>query len=81
MKKISCLCFSLLVISCFGGRDVNYETGKGDLKLTITKDYIIIDSCTFNNGFNQSVWEFSRTISRSDTVACKELMTRILERK
>jgi len=81
MKKILCLCFSLLVISCNGGRDVNYKTGKGDLKLTITKDYIIIDSCTFNNGFNQSIWEFRRTISRSDTTACKELMIRILERK
>jgi hypothetical protein len=80
MKKILCLCFSLLIISC-GGKDVNYKTGKGDLILTITKDYIIIDSCTTNNGFNQSIWEFSQTISRSDTVACKKLMTRILERK
>ena len=81
MKKILCICFSLLVISCRGGRDVNYRTEKGDLKLTITKDYIIIDSCSYNNGLNQSIWEFSRTISKSDTAACKELMTRILERR
>lgn len=82
MKKIFYLCFSILVISCSGGgRNVNYEVKDGDLKLTITKDYIIIDSCTGTNGFDEPFWKFSRTISRSDTAACKELMTRILERR
>jgi hypothetical protein len=69
------------MISCLGGRDVNYEVKDGDLILTITEDYIIIDSCTGNNEFNQSIWEFSRTISRSDTAACKDLMTKILKRR
>jgi hypothetical protein len=80
MKKLLCLCFSLLVISC-GGRDVNYEVKDGDLILTITEDYIIIDSCIGNNVFNVPLWKFSRTISRSDTVACKELMTKILQKR
>ena len=66
-------CFSLLLlIGC--GRSVNYKLGDGDLKLTITKDYIIIDSCTSNIGF----WKFSRTISRSDSTACRELLEKLL---
>lgn len=80
MKKILVICFSLLLlIGCNeGGRNVNYKTGKGDIKLTITKEYIIVDTCAFNNGFDQSIWEFEKTISRSDTTACHELLEKLL---
>ena len=84
MKKILCLCFSLLII--FGcknkkdGRIVNYEYSKGDLKLTLTRDYIIIDSCTGFNGFAQASWTYNKTISRSDSVACRKLLERLLKK-
>ena len=81
MKKIFYLCFSILVlIGCDTGRDVNYKTGKGDIKLTITKEYIIVYYCTFNNGFGQSIWEFEKTISRSDSTACHELLEKLLKK-
>ena len=67
-----------MLVGCDTGRNVNYKTGEGDIKLTITKEYIIVDSCTFNNGFGQSIWEFERTISRSDTTTCRELLERLL---
>ena len=80
MKKILCLCFSvLLLIGCSAeGRSVKYEIDKGDIKLTITKDYIIVDSCSFINGFGQTVWEFNKTISKSDSTACRELLEKLL---
>ena len=63
------------------GKIVTYEYSEGDLKLTLTKEYIIVDSCVGFNGFSQAHWIYNKTISRSDTVECKELMTRILERR
>jgi hypothetical protein len=80
MKKTLCLCFStLLLFGCAKeGRSVKYEIDKGDMKLTITKDYIIVDSCSFINGFGQTVWEFNKTISKSDSTACHELLERLL---
>jgi len=82
MKKISCLCFSiLLLIGCSAeGRRVEYEIDKGDMKLTITKNYIIVDSCSFINGFGQTVWEFNKTISKSDSTACRELLEKLLKK-
>ena len=82
MKKILCLCFSLLIISgCKkDGRTVNYEYSEGDLKLTITRNYIIIDSCTGFNGFDQAFWIYNKTISRSDSVACRKLLERLLKK-
>jgi len=80
MKKILCLCFSiLLLMGCIkDGRNVHYEYEEGDLKLTFTRDYIIIDSCTGFNGFDQARWEFEKTISRSDSTACHELLKKLL---
>ena len=82
MKKISCLCFSILLL--FGcakeGRNVSYEYEEGDLKLTLTRDYIIIDSCAGFNGFGQVVWKYNKTISRSDTTACHELLEKLLKK-
>jgi hypothetical protein len=77
-----CLCFSiLLLIGCTKeGRNVSYEYSEGDLKLTFTRDYIIIDSCTGFNGFNQAWWVYEKTISRSDSVACNELLERLLKK-
>jgi hypothetical protein len=82
MKKILCLCFNiLLLIGCTKeGRNVSYEYSEGDLKLTFTRDYIIIDSCTGFNGFNQAWWVYEKTISRSDSVACNELLERLLKK-
>lgn len=72
MKKILCLCFNiLLLIGCTKeGRNVSYEYSEEDLKLTFTRDYIIIDSCTGFNGFGQAFWKYNKTISGSDTTAC-----------
>ena len=80
MKKIICICFSiLLLIGCAKeGRNVSYEYEEGDLKLTFTRDYIIIDSCTGFNGFGQAFWKYNKTISRSDTTACYELLEKLL---
>ena len=80
MKKILCLCFSvLLLIGCTKeGRNVSYEYSEGDLKLTFTRDYIIIDSCTGFNGFKRARWVYEKTISRSDSVACHELLEKLL---
>ena len=77
-----CLCFSIfLLIGCTKeGRNVSYEYSEGDLKLTFTRDYIIIDSCTGFNGFNQVWWVYEKTISRSDSVACNELLERLLKK-
>ena len=82
MKKMLCLCFSIfLLIGCSAeGRSVKYEIDKGDMKLIITKDYIIVDSCSFINGFGQTVWEFNKTISKSDSTACRELLEKLLKK-
>ena len=82
MKKIFFLCFSILLLAGCSkdGRNVSYEYSEGDLKLTITRDYIIIDSCTGFNGFDQAFWEYDRTISKSDSVACHELLERLLKK-
>ena len=48
------------------------------MKLTITKDYIIIDTVSNINNFGVAEWGFKRTISRSDSVACHELLERLL---
>lgn len=82
MKKILCLCFSLLLIGCSkDGRTVSYEYSKGDLKLTLTRDYIIVDSCIGINGFNQqALWKYSKTISRLDSIACHELLEKLLKK-
>ena len=81
MKKILCLCFSIfLLIGCAKeGRNVSYEYENGNLKLTITKDYIIIDSCTGFSSFGVAYWEYNKTISRSDTTACRKLLERLLK--
>ena len=47
------------------------------MKLTITRDYIIIDTANINN-FGVAEWGFKKTISRSDSVACHELLERLL---
>lgn len=82
MKKILCLCFSIfLLIGCAKeGKKVSYEYSRRDLKLTITRDYIIIDSCTGFSPFGVSLWEYNKTISRSDTIACRELLERLLKK-
>ena len=67
-----------MMAGCKDGRRVNYEYSKGDLKLTLTRDYIIIDSCIGFNGFDQAFWKYNKTISRSDSVACRELLERLL---
>ena len=60
--------------------EILYEYEEGDLKLTFTRDYIIIDSCAGFNGFGQSVWKYNKTISRSDTIACHELLEKLLKK-
>ena len=48
------------------------------MKLTITKDYIIIDTVYDINNFGVAEWGFKGTISRSDSVACHELLEKLL---
>ena len=67
-----------MMAGCKEGRTVNYEYSKGDLNLAFTRDYIIIDSCTGLNGFGKAFWKYNKTISRSDTTACRELLERLL---
>ena len=50
------------------------------MKLTITRDYIIIDTVSNINNFRVAEWGFKRTISRSDSVACHELLERLLKK-
>lgn len=77
MKKL-CLCFSLfLLIGCNYKRDVSYIFKKGDIKLTITKDYIIVDTFELDD---VATWNFYKTINRSDSAACNELLEKILTR-
>ena len=80
MKKIFYLCFSIfLLIGCAQkGRDVFYNINKSDIKLTITENYIIIDTCAGLNGLDQIIWNFDKTISRSDSTACHELLEKLL---
>jgi len=78
MKKISCLCFSIILLFGCGGKNVSYKLEEGDMKLTITRDYIIIDTVSNINNFGVAEWGFKRTISRSDSVACHELLERLL---
>ena len=80
MKKILCLCFSTLLLFGCGGRSVSYKLEEGDMKLTITKDYIIIDTIYDINNFGVAEWGFKRTISRSDSVACNELLKGLLKK-
>jgi hypothetical protein len=69
-----------VIAGCEDGRAVNYEYSEGDLKLTITRDYIIIDSCTGFNRFGQAYWIHNKTINRSDSVACSKLLERLLKK-
>ena len=50
------------------------------MKLTITRDYIIIDTVSNINNFGVAEWGFKRTISRSDSVACNELLEGLLKK-
>jgi len=81
MKKILCLCFSILILFGCGGKNVSYKLEEGDMKLTITKDYIIVDTVYDINNLGVAEWRFKGTISRSDTAAGKELMIKILQKK
>ena len=80
MKKISCLCFSILLLFGCGGRRVSYKLEEGDMKLTITKDYIIIDTVSNINEFGVAEWRFRGTISQSDSAACHELLEKLLKK-
>lgn len=82
MKKILILCFSiLLLLGCADRkRSVSYELEEGDIMLTFTKDYIIIDSLYWINNFGEPVWKFDKTVSRSDSAACNELLEKLLKR-
>ena len=80
MKKILCLCFSILLLFGCGGRSVSYKLEEGDMKLTITKDYIIIDTVYKIGNFGEADWTFKGTISRSDSVACHELLEKLLKK-
>lgn len=81
MKKILGLCFSLVFIftGCKDGKTVNYEYSEGDIRLTITRDYIIIDSCTWFDGWGGAHWDDHKTIPRSDTIACQKLLDRLVK--
>ena len=50
------------------------------MKLTITRDYVIIDTVSNINDFGVAEWGFKGTISRSDSVACHELLERLLKK-
>ena len=78
MKKLFYLCFSALLLFGCGGRSVSYKLERGDIMLTITKDYIIIDTIYDINNFDVAEWRFKKTISRSDSSACHELLERLL---
>ena len=80
MKKIFYLYFSILLLIGCGGRSVLYKLEEGDTKLTITRDYIIIDTVSNVNNFGVAEWGFKRTISRSDSVACHELLEKLLKK-
>ena len=80
MKKILCLCFSTLLLFGCGGRSVSYKLEEGDIKLTITKDYIIIDTIYDINNFGVAEWGFKGTISRSDSAAFHELLEKLLKK-
>ena len=72
------LCFSILLLFGCGGRSVSYKLEEGDMKLTITKDYIIVDTVYDNFGVDE--WRFRGTISRSDSIACHELLEKLLKK-
>ena len=80
MKKIFYLCFSIFLLTGCAqrDRDVFYEINKSDIKLIITEDYIIIDTCAGLTGLNKIIWNFDKTISRSDSTACHELLEKLL---
>ena len=80
MKKMLCLCFSILLLIGCGGRSVSYKLEEGDMKLTITKDYVIIDTVYDINNFGVAEWRFKGTISRSDSTACHELLEKLLKK-
>ena len=80
MKKIFYLCFSTLLLFGCGGRSVSYKLEEGDMKLTITKDYIIVDTVYDIDNFGVAEWEFRGTISRSDSLACHELLEKLLKK-
>ena len=74
------LCFSILLLFGCGGRSVSYKLEEGDIKLTITKDYIIIDTIYGIGNFGETDWAFKGTISRSDSAACHELLEKLLKK-
>ena len=59
---------------------MSYKLEEGDMKLTITKDYIIVDTVCEINNFSVAEWGFKGTISRSDSAACHELLDKLLKK-
>ena len=82
MKKLGIICFSFfLLLGCINeGKNVSYPYKKGDLKLTILEDYIIIDTLDGFGKWGEPLWRFKQSISRSDSTACCELLEKILKR-
>ena len=77
MKKLILLVFSVIVLSGCNRVYVGNETvgdracvpiSKDDVRLTITKDYILVEKCNGINGFRQPWWICTEIVPNNDTI-------------
>jgi hypothetical protein len=86
MKKlILLLTFAFVMCGCVQsvgdtrtGKRMSVPIEKGATRLTITKDYIIVETCDGFNGFNQPFWRCDK-IMNNDSIHQEELISRLKE--
>lgn len=68
-----------MLSGCFvnGRKEVNYKIEKGDLRITSTKEYLIIEKCMGYNSLGKPIWNFTETIGKKDRFGCYEFMENI----
>lgn len=67
MKKfILLLVAALMLCSCYGGKNCRVPIKEGDMRYTVTTEQIIVETCSFINGFGNPNWELVRVVYRKD---------------
>lgn len=61
------------------GKRMPVPIEKGATRLTITSDYIIVETCEGNNGFEEPFWKCDK-IMNNDSIHQEELIRRLKEK-
>ena len=67
MKKFILILVAVLIIcSCKSGKNYRLPISEGDLRYTVTSEYIIVEECYACNGFGIPHWKLVRIEYKND---------------